>query len=593
MRRFFGNILAALIGMLIGGFLLFLIAIGLINSIMSDSKKKAVKLTKDSVLELHLDGNLTERKVENPLKRLASINGSEGQSMGLDELIAGLSKAKKDEKVKGIYLRISRLNSGMASTESLRKSLLDFKSSGKFIVTYAENITEKNYYLASVSDRVFLYPTGGLEWNGIASTPMFLRGLLDKMEVKPLIFKVGQFKSAAEVFSEKQMSEPNRRQVQTMLDDMWDHMLDEIAASRKIDRGRLDQMASDLMIIDAKEAKKQGLVDDLKHPDEVEAELKKLLKREDQAKLDAIDFFDYAVESTVTPSAAKQVAVVYAVGDIDMGKGSEESIGSEGLSQQIRKARENDKIKAIVLRVNSPGGSALASDIIAREIELTRKVKPIIASYGDVAASGGYYISAMCDSIVAEATTITGSIGVIGMMYNTQQFFNNKLGITYDRVYSSSNKYADIGNPNRTMTAYEEAKIQRAVEDIYSDFIHVVRRGRNYPDSVAVDSIAQGRIWSGKRAVSLRLVDRIGSLSDAIAMAARKAALVEGDYEVVTLPEVKPFLIRVMESLKTEARAYLITNYLTEEQKALLKLARALNAPRGLYAREFLSFDFD
>jgi protease-4 len=593
MRKFLANVLAALIGTLIGVFFLILIVTAIAGSIASGGKKKAVKVSKDSVLELHLDGEVLEREVDDPLRGLLSMDGDPNQNMGLDVILSGLQKAKKDDKIRGIFLRITRVKSGMATTESIRKALLDFKSSGKFIIAYSEELGEKTYYLASAADKVYLYPTGELEWNGLSATPMFVRGLLDKLEVKPMIFKVGQFKSAAESFTEKQMSEPNRRQIQTILDDLWGHMLDEIAASRKLDRNRLDQMASELTITDAKGAKKHGLVDDLKHPDEVEAELKRLLKREEKADLDAIDFFDYAEAKAKTPTSSKQVAVIYAVGGIDMGKGGVESIGSESLSEQIRKARNDDKIKAIVLRVNSPGGSALASDILAREIELTRKVKPVIASYGDVAASGGYYISALCDSIVAEATTITGSIGVIGMMYNTQQFFSNKLGITHDRVYSSSNQYADLGNPNRTMTAFEEAKIQRAVEDIYSDFIHVVRRGRNFPDSMAVDSIAQGRIWSGKRAVNLRLVDRIGSLGDAVAMAARKAALTEGDYEIITMPELKSFFERAIENFKSQARAYLLEDYLTKDQIAIINLARILNAPRGLYTREFLDLDFN
>lgn len=593
MRKFLGNVLAALVGFMIGGLFLMLIAFAVIGSIASKGEKKPAKVSKDSVLELDLKGELVERESDDPFLKLASFSSDEGQPLGLNRLVAGLHKAKKDDKIKGIHLRMGMMGGGMASVESLRKALIDFKSSGKFIIASADFMTEKTYYLASVADKVCLYPTGMIEWNGLASTPMFLRGMLDKLEVKPMVFKVGQFKSAAEMFSEKQMSEPNRRQIQTMLDDFWGHMLEGIASSRKLDRAAIDRLASELTVIDGKGAKKHKLIDELWHGDEVEADLKSRLKIEGDEKLRSVKFSDYAERESNEKSGGKKIAVLYAVGEIGMGKGGDDSIGSEGLSEQIRKAREDDDIKAVVLRVNSPGGSALASDIIAREIELTRKVKPVVASYGDVAASGGYYISALCDSIIAEPTTITGSIGVIGMMANTQQFFNNKLGITFDRVYSHDNQYADLGNTNRAMSEFEQAKIQRGVEDIYSDFIHVVMRGRGYADSVAVDSIAQGRVWSGTRAKSLKLIDGLGSLNDAIAIAARKAALAEGDYEIVNLPESEPFLTRLLKGMEASLKANVLNDYLTAEQQQLVRVLRSIQEPKGIFMREFMDFDIN
>jgi protease-4 len=546
MGSFLKGILAAFIGFLIGGLILLFIFIGAIGGLISGGSKKEKAVIKDnSVLVIKLNKEIKERETDDPFQAITS-GDLKTKAPGLSEMLAALESAAKDKKIAGLWLKFEPFSCGMATLEALRNGLVEFKKSGKFIYAYGEMLTEKDYFLASVADSVFLYPTGYLEWNGLNSNPVFLRGMFDKLGVEPMLFRVGKFKSAGEMFTEKQLSENNRLQTQTLLNDFWGHMLDKISAARKIDRNFLDSLASNLSITHAKEAFQYKIVDGLRYEDQIIGSLKKKTKTGDKDKLRAVDFEKYISGVEQDKKGPKKMAVIYAVGDIVSGKGDDNSIGSEGLSKLIKQAREDKEIKAIVLRVNSPGGSALASDVIAREVTLAKKAKPVIASFGDVAASGGYYISAFCDKIYSEPTTITGSIGVFGLMFNTRRFFDEKMGITFDRVYSSNNQYADAGNPNRIMTEFERKKMQQGVEKIYGEFIEVVRQGRSYPDSVSVDSIAQGRVWSGIRAKSLKLVDELGGLKDAIKAAAQKAGL-GNDYSLVYYPESKPFFEKLME----------------------------------------------
>jgi protease-4 len=584
MNSFLKGILAAFIGFLIAGLILLFIFIGAIGGLISGGVKKEKVTVKDnSVLVIKLDKEIKERETDDPFESIISGN-LKTKTPGLSEMLAGLESAAKDKKIAGLWLKFEPFSCGMATLEALRNGLIEFKKSGKFIYAYGEILTEKDYFLASVADSVFLYPTGYLEWNGLNSNPIFLRGMFDKLGIEPMLFRVGKFKSAGEMFTEKQLSENNRLQTQILLNDFWGHMLDKISAARKIDRNFLDSLASNLSITHAKDAFRYKVVDGLRYEDQIITSLKKKTKTSDKDKLQTVAFEKYASTLPESKSNSKKVAVIYAIGDIVSGKGDDNSIGSEGLSKLIKQAREDEEVKAIVLRVNSPGGSALASDVIAREVTLAKKAKPVIASFGDVAASGGYYISAFCDKIYAEPTTITGSIGVFGLMFNTRRFFDEKMGITFDRVYSGNNQYADAGNPNRAMTEFEKKKMQQGVDQIYGEFIGVVQQGRNYPDSVSVDSIAQGRVWSGNRAKLLKLVDELGGLKDAIKAAAQKAGL-GNDYSLVYYPESKPFFEKLMEDFSGAKKFEAIKQMLTPEQISFYRLLRTLNDPRGLYMR--------
>ncbi|MCS7073615.1 MAG: signal peptide peptidase SppA, partial [Bacteroidia bacterium] len=492
---FFKVLFASILGLLIGTFLLVLILIVIAAGASGD---KPIAVADNSVLVLDIAGKeISERTKPSPFEE---YSGNPPQ-LGVQEIVRGIKAAKTDSRILGIYLPIGEFDAGMASLESIRNALLDFKTSKKFIYAYGEIMNEKSYYLASVADSVFLYHQGGLEWNGIQATPMFFKGLLDKLEVEPKIFRVGTFKSAVEPFILDKMSDANREQTLAFLNDFWKHVLKGISESRKLDPVVLSNLADSIKIQNPEDALSAGLVDGLRYEDEILDLLKKKTNASEKAKQISISKYTSSIKQG---KSENKIAIIYAVGDINSGKGDDESIGSVTTVAAIRKAREDKDVKAIILRVNSPGGSALASDVINREILLTKKVKPIFASYGDVAASGGYYISANCDKIYAEPLTITGSIGVFGMLVNLEKAMKNKLGITFDRV--TTNKYSDFANPFRPMSEFEAQVIQNGVNRTYSEFIQVVKQGRNFPDSAAVDKIAQGRVWSGITAKTIGLV---------------------------------------------------------------------------------------
>jgi len=598
MKGFFGQMFASLIGFLLGLFLLFFIGFITITGIIASAgKETSTKVKSNSVLKIKFEGSIKERASKDKWAKMQTGFGLADGAIALDEMIAVIRKAKDDANIKGLYLDMHLFTGGLASMTAIRKELVDFKKSGKFIYAYSEMISEKGYYIASTADSVFLYPTGFIEWNGLNSNPMYIKGMLEKWNIEPRVFKVGKFKAGAEMFTEKQMSDMNRIQMKTLLDDFWNHLVVTVSEKRKINRDSLDAIASELKITDGKGAVKYKLIDALYFPDQVEDLLKSRTKTDKKAKLNEVSYSDYAKNVRIEGSGknlSNKIAVIYATGEIRSGKGNEETIGSETLCEAIKEAREDENVKAIVLRVNSPGGSALASDVIGREVQMAKKVKTVVASYGDVAASGGYYISAGCDKIFAEPTTITGSIGVFGLLMNTQKFFSQEIGITFDRVYSSKNQYADLGDPNKPMTDFEAQTIQKGVNKVYGEFVEVVKTGRHFPDSVAVDSIAQGRVWSGNRALTIKLIDEIGGLDQAIEFAAKKAGLSKGDYSLVDYPEHKGFLERILEDTKSRMENNVLMKYLPKEHFNLLKILKTLeDDPRGIYVREFWDFQFD
>ncbi len=579
MRKFLGYFFAAFLA----GILIFLVGfIVVVVSISSLSKDQALRVQDQSILKINLTGTIEEFKEENPVNRLLG----DLEPIDLRTLQHAIRKASTDDKIKGIYLNVGMLGSGgWATLEALRNELLEFKKSKKFIYAYGEVYSKKMYYLCTAADKIFLYSNGAVEWNGLSSNPMFYKGTLQKLEIEPKVFRVGTYKSAVEPFILDKMSDANRLQVKTFLGDFWKHILKNVSQARTISEITLQKYADELTIQTAQDALNYQIIDGIKFEDEVLDLLREKSGLGKEEKVRFVNASKYGKNYEPKKSGNK-IAVIYAVGTIISGQSDEDNLGSETFVKAVREARLDKNVKAIIIRVNSPGGSALASDVMAREIELAKKEKPVFASYGDVAASGGYYISANCQKIFAEPTTITGSIGVFGLLINTQKMFNNKLGITFDRVTTS--QYADLANPNRPMSEYEANVIQQGVNRIYGDFINVVKKGRNFPDSLAVDSIAQGRVWSGIRAKQIGLVDEIGSLDDAIKSIAKQAGLGD-DYQIVTYPEPQNFWKKI---LQNETQSYFANLYVTKEQYQLYKQLKAIaQIQSGVYMLD--PFDYN
>ncbi len=544
MKQFFKFTFASMLGFILAGFLMFIILLGIVVSAVSFGKKETVIVPEKTILMLTLDQPVSERSSDNPFAHF-NFNRPEASSQpGLNDIISSLKKAASDSRVKGIYLELTDLPSGQATIEEIRNALIDFKKSGKFIVSYAEVFTQKSYYLASVSDKIYLNPAGDMEFKGMVGQVMFFKGLLDKIDVEAQVIRHGKFKSAIEPFTLDKMSAPNKDQTLTFISGMWNHMLTGISDSRKISVDELNSIANEYKIQSPEDALGLKMVDKLMYKDQVLDELKTRVDAKDIKDLRFMKLGKYVKSPAVdNKSSENRIAVIYASGNIVSGDGNDESIGSERLSKAIRKARLDQTVKAVVLRVNSPGGSALASEIIWREMLLTKKAKPVVVSMGDVAASGGYYISCAADKIFAYPNTITGSIGVFGIIPNLQKMFNKNLGITFDEV--KTNPYADYIPVTRPMNEGEKKIITHDIETIYSTFITHVSEGRKM--TVAqVDSLGQGRVWSGVDAKRIGLVDEFGGLNDAIKEAARLAKL--KDYRTLELPELKDPFEQIIET---------------------------------------------
>jgi protease-4 len=534
MREFFKYVFATVVGIILSTVLIFLFLIVLIFGIVSSiDDDKSVDVVSNSVLYLNLDQTIKERTPNKTFDNLPIIGSGGNKSIGFNDIIKALKKAKTDDNIECIYLNVSSPGAGKATLKEIRDALLDFRKSGKKIIAYSEVYTQDAYYLASAADKVYLNPQGALEFKGFSSQLTFFKGAMEKIGVEAQIIRVGNYKSAVEPFTNDKMSDYNRKQVTAYLGGLYNTFLEGIANSRKISKDSLYVYADKYKIQQPKDALTYKLVDGLKYKDEVLAELKSLSGTGKKEKLHSVTINDYAANQKPENSDSKnKIAVIYANGDITGGEGNDESIGSERISRAIRKAREDDKIKAIVLRVNSGGGSALASDVIWREIILSKKVKPVIASFGDVAASGGYYIACAADSIFVQPNTITGSIGVFGIIPNFQNLLTNKLGITFDGV--KTGQYADIMSVNRPLTPGERLIIQTDVNHVYDSFITRVADGRKRSKAY-IDSIGGGHVWIGTDAVKIGLADRIGNFNDAIKAAGKKAKL--SDYKIVEYPQ--------------------------------------------------------
>ncbi len=539
MKEFFKFVFASMIGVILSFFVLFIFVIVIITAIVASAGSEGkVAVSANSIMHISLDYPISERTDKNPLAAF-NFMGFEGKkTLGLNEILAGIEAAKTDQNIKGIYLDASSISSGFATIEEIRNALLDFKKSGKFVLAYSEVYTQGAYYLATAADKIYLNPEGMVDFRGLSSQSIFFKGALDKLGIEAQIIKVGTYKSAVEPFILEKMSEPNRLQVTSFLGSLYDHFLSNISESRKISKAALFSIADSAKIRNPKDAVTFKMIDGLLYKDQVLDELKSRAGIEKKKDVKSVTIEEYASNGEKDKtSSGNRIAVVYANGEIISGEGNDETIGSERISRAIRKARTDNKVKAVVLRVNSPGGSALASDVIWREVLLTKKIKPVIVSMGDVAASGGYYIACAADSIFAQPNTITGSIGVFGIVPNMQKFFNDKLGITFDGV--KTGRFADLGNVSRPLTDAEKMILQQEVNKTYNTFTRKVADGRKRSQAY-VDSIGQGRVWSGTEALQNGLVDRLGDIDDAIASAAKKAKL--KDYKIVSYPvQVDPF----------------------------------------------------
>jgi protease-4 len=548
MRQFLKYVLATVVGLILFSFVGFLLLIGMVAAFSSSSDTKTA-VASNSVLKLDLDKPIMERSEDNPFSDFGPVRTS-GDAIGLIELKRVLKDAKEDNNIKGIYLQTEDPAAGWASLEEVRNALIDFKQSKKFVYAYAEGMTEKGYYLASVADKIYLNPAGDLEWNGLNAELTFFKGTLDKLGLKPEIFRVGEFKSAVEPFIRENMSEPNKRQVTSFLNSINDHMLVRVAQSRGLRVDSLKNYADKLTIQTPQDALRTKLITNVGYQDELESVIRRQLDIDEKKKINYISLSKYEdsekTDAESDGSSSNRIAVIVASGDIHGGKSGDNSIGSETIAEEIRKARLDDKVKAIVLRVNSGGGSALASDVMYREVQLARKAKPVIGSMSDYAASGGYYMLMGCDKIVAEPNTITGSIGVFSLMFNTETFFKDKLGVTYDRVKTNEN--ADFPTGTHEMTPFQKQTIQRSTERIYGEFTGKAAAGRKLPvDSVR--AIAGGRVWTGSQGKSLGLVDQLGGLDEAIKLAAQSAKLKEGDYRLKYQPHKRSFFEQFMKSV--------------------------------------------
>jgi len=548
MLQFLKYVLATVVGLLLFSFVGFLLLIGVGAAFSSSSSKQTI--ADNAVLKIDLDKPVQERTSENPFKGFGTFGGP-SDAIGLIDIKAALRHAKTDDKIKGIYLTAAMPQAGWASLEEIRNALIDFKTSKKFVYAYGETMTEKGYYLASVADKIYLNPAGDLEWNGLTAELTFFKGTLDKLNLKPEIFRVGEFKSAVEPFIRENMSEPNRLQYTSFLNSINDYTVLRIAQSRNLRVDSLKRYADNLTIREPADALRTKLVTNVGYQDEIEGLIRKQLTLEAKKKINYVSLSKYqdSYDDSDTGNGSNRIAVIIASGDINSGKSGDNSIGSETIAEEIRKARLDDKVKAIVVRVNSGGGSALASDVMYREVELAKKAKPVIGSMSDYAASGGYYMLMGCNKIVAEPNTITGSIGVFSLLFNTETFFKDKLGVTFDRVNTNAN--SDFPAATHEMSPFQKQVLQKQTERIYAQFTSKAAAGRKLPiDSLR--AIAGGRVWTGTQGKALGLVDQLGGLDDAVKLAAQSAKLKAGDYRLKYQPRQKPFFEQLMSSFSDD-----------------------------------------
>lgn len=544
MKDFFKFTFASMLGVVLAGFVFTILGIVSMVGMMASSDTETV-VKENSIFVLDLEGTLSERVQENPFQALM---GEEYQTYGLDDILTSIQKAKDNENIKGIYLQAGMMEASFASLEEIRHALKDFKESGKFIVAYGDTYTQGMYYLASVADKVIVNPQGSIAWQGLASQTIFFKDLLEKVGVEMEIFKVGTYKSAVEPFIATEMSDANREQITAFLTSIWGRLLEDISESRSIPTDDLNRYADEFAMLSPAETYiANGLADTLMYKDGVLAYLKEMSGREADESLRTLSVEDMKNVKRNVPldKSGNIIAVYYAYGGIDDTSSPEEGIDSEKVIKDLRLLREDETIQAVVLRVNSPGGSAYGSEQIWREVVLLKEKKPVIVSMGDYAASGGYYISCAADCIVADPTTLTGSIGIFGMFPNMEGLLTDKLGLHFDVV--KTNKFADMGDMTRPFNNEEKAAMQNFINQGYKLFVQRCADGRGMSVE-AIEKIAEGRVWTGATAKELGLVDELGGLDKAIDIAAEKAG-VEA-YSIINYPSQSGFFSTLMDEGK-------------------------------------------
>ena len=605
MNNFLKQTLASLIGSLLGltvfsgvstvGFLLILIAVA--------SSQSSTPTVKDkSVLVFDLSMNITDSEPNSSQLLQKTFSGVEENNITLRKVVETLDKAGRDQNIVGVYIDGTNANSavGYASLKEIRQALEKFRKTGKKIIAYSTDWSEKEYYLSSVANQVIVNPMGAMEINGLSSQPMFLAGAFEKYGVGVQIVRVGKFKGAVEPLILNKLSPENREQTQKLLDDVWGEWRKSVGTSRNILPQKLQAIANSQPILEPTAAKSNGLVDTIAYEDKVFTDLKKLTGNSEKDKtFTKISLSNYAEVPGKSLDSDHKIAIVYAEGEIVNGSGDEGQIGGDNFAKIFSKIRQNNQIKAVVLRINSPGGSATAAEIMQREIKLTRQIKPVIVSMGDVAASGGYWIASDSNRIFAQANTITGSIGVFGVLFNGQKLGNNN-GITWDTVKTA--QYADQQTISRPKSPQELAVYQRSVNRIYNLFLEKVSQGRKIP-TAKVAEIAQGRVWSGTAAKQIGLVDEIGGLNVAIEYAAKQAKL-GTDWEIQEYPRVSTFPERLFGKKLDETKAKLgiektqtknsnpLINELGKLQQEI-KTLQTMNDPQGIYTRLPVNFKIE
>ncbi|MBR2638427.1 MAG: signal peptide peptidase SppA [Bacteroidaceae bacterium] len=559
MKNFLKYTLATMVGIVLTGTLFSILAlVSLIGIIAIDSTEKPIQ--ENSILRLNLTGEMQERSDNNPF---AKLMGEESNAVSLEQAVTALKKAAVNDNIKGVYLEAGTLSAQPATVQELRQALVDFKKSGKWIVSYADSYGKMGYYLSSVADTLLLNPEGSVDFSGLESQPMFFKEVLDKLGIEMQVFKVGTYKSAVEPFICTEMSDANREQITSYLTSVWNNVLSDVAASRNIDVDKLNKLAdTQTMFARAQSSVDNGLIDALCYIDQVKDILRSncnLVNKDD--KLSFASISDVANSAKSEEGKGEQIAVYYACGDIvqsaSTGLNQEVQIVGEKVVKDLQALRTDPKVKAVVIRVNSPGGSAYASEQIWREVTLLKKEKPVIISMGDVAASGGYYISCASDRIFADPTTITGSIGIFGMVPNVSNLLTKKIGLKFDIV--KTNEMADMGTMSRPFNAAERAQLQKMIEQGYDTFTKRVADGRGMSQD-SVKLIAEGRVWTGEQGLKIGLVDELGNLDDAIAYAAK---MIESkEYHTVSYPaEEDPFAMILNETK---------SDYMNNEIKELL-----------------------
>ncbi len=579
MKQFFKMFFASMLGFIIGIVLLVFIFFVIVSAVVSSVSNKKVTVEKNSLLQLTLDQPIEERSSGNPFDHFDLNDFSSHKQPGLNDIIKDIDKAASDDDIKGIFVDVSKVQGGIASLDEIRNALLRFKKSGKFVYAWAESYSQGAYYLASASDKIYLNPEGGVELKGINAELMFFKRLLDKLDIQPEVIRHGKFKSAVEPFIREKMSDENREQMASLVNSIWNDLTLKIASGRKLDQQQVELIGDSLLAQSAEDALRLKLVDRLAYKDEFLDEVNKKIgqKKGDEIALINLNQYNHSVEKDKKKFTTDRIALIYANGEITSDKGDENTIGSTELSKAIRDARNDDKVKAIVLRVNSPGGSSLASEVIWREVKLAASTKPTVVSMGSLAASGGYYISCPANKIVAQPNTLTGSIGVFGLLFNGENMLKNKLGITTDRYKTGA--YSDLGTFTRPITPAETAIVQREVDKIYDTFTKHVSEGRKISQAL-VDSVGQGRVWSGTDAINLHLVDTLGGINDAIAIAARMAKL--DNYRIKEMPEVKEPLEKILEDINTQAHVRFLKQELSSEEYKLVQASQSVLKLKGI-----------